>query len=225
MPEWWTYSLADFLLFSPRTYYRLIERHNLVLWPAQILALALGGVIAGLLRRPTRERGRAVAAILALLWAWVGWTFVAGRYATINWAASYLVWLFAVEVLLLGWLGVARANLQFGWRRDPAGLVGGALLVGSVALYPVLAPALGRGWTQSELFGIAPDPTVLGTLGLLLLSEGSPRPRKALFAAPLVWCLLGGATLWAMGSPEAWIVLPAAVLVPVISSARGRPAP
>jgi Family of unknown function (DUF6064) len=225
MPEWWTYSLADFLLFSPRTYYRLIERHNLALWPAQLLALALAAVIAGLLRRPEPARGRAIAAILAVLWAWVGWTFVGGRYATINWAASYFAWLFAAEVLLFGWLGAARANLRFGWRRDPAGLVGGALFIGSVALYPVLAPALGREWTQSELFGIAPDPTVLGTLGLLLMSEGSPRARTALLAAPLVWCLLGGATLWAMGSPEAWIVLAAVVLVPAIWRARGRPAP
>jgi len=65
---------------------------------------------------------------------------------------------------------------------------------------------------------------VLGTLGILLMSEGSPRPRKALLAAPLVWCLVAGATLWAMGSPEAWLVLPAAVLVALASSARGRPA-
>ena len=225
MPEWWTYSLTDFLLFSPRTYYRLIERHNLALWPAQLAALALGAVIAGLLGRSTRERGRAIAAILAVLWAWVGWTFVAARYATINWAASYFAWLFVAEVLLLGWLGVARAELRFGWRRDPAGLAGGALFVGAVALYPLLAPVLERGWTRTELFGIAPDPTVLGTLGLLLMSEGSPRPRRALLAAPLVWCLLSGATLWAMEAPEKWIVLPAAVLVPAISSARGRPAP
>jgi hypothetical protein len=225
MPEWWTYSLTDFLLFSPRTYYRLIERHNLALWPTQLPALALGAAIAGLLRRSTREKGRVIAATLAGLWAWVGWMFVTARYATINWAASYFALLFAAEVLLLGWLGVARADLRFGWRRDPAGLVGGAIFVGSVALYPLLAPSLGRGWTQSEVFGIVPDPTVLGTLGLLLMSEGSPRPRQALLVAPLLWCLLSGATLWALGSPEAWIVLPAAVLVPVISSARGRPAP
>ncbi|HEY7505192.1 MAG TPA: DUF6064 family protein [Gemmatimonadales bacterium] len=224
MPEWWTYSLTDFLLFSPRTYYRLIERHNLALWPAQLAALALGALIAGLLRRPSRERGRAIAAILAVLWAWVGWAFIMARYATINWAATYFASLFAAEALLLGWLGVARADLRFGWRRDPAGLVGGAIFVGAVALYPLLAPVLERGWTQAELFGIAPDPTVLGTLGLLLLAEGSQRPRHALLAAPLVWCLLSGATLWALASPEAWIVLAAAALVPVVSRARGRPA-
>jgi hypothetical protein len=25
MSEWWSYSLSDFLLFSPRTYYRLFD--------------------------------------------------------------------------------------------------------------------------------------------------------------------------------------------------------
>jgi hypothetical protein len=28
MSEWWTYTLSDFLLFSPRVYYRLFELHN-----------------------------------------------------------------------------------------------------------------------------------------------------------------------------------------------------
>jgi hypothetical protein len=36
MPEWWTYTLSDFLLFSPRAYYRLIERHNAAVWPWQL---------------------------------------------------------------------------------------------------------------------------------------------------------------------------------------------
>ena len=58
MPEWWTYSLSDFLLFSPRTYYRLIERHNLAVWPAQLLAFVLGLAIAFLLLQPTRARGQ-----------------------------------------------------------------------------------------------------------------------------------------------------------------------
>jgi hypothetical protein len=31
MSEWWTYSLWDFLLFSPRTYYRLFELYNLAI--------------------------------------------------------------------------------------------------------------------------------------------------------------------------------------------------
>src|SRR5205807_4521090 len=49
MSEWWTYSLSDFLLFSPRTYYRLFELYNLALWPGQIAAIALGIVLLALL--------------------------------------------------------------------------------------------------------------------------------------------------------------------------------
>jgi hypothetical protein len=225
MPEWWTYSLSDFLLFSPRTYYRLIERHNFALWPAHLLALALGVTIAALLRRSTRGRSRSIAAVLAALWAWTGWAFIAARYATINWAATWFAGLFAVEVLLLAWLAMAGGRLRFGWSSDARGLFGAALYAGALALYPLLGPAVGRGWTQAEVFGIAPDPTVLGTLGVLLTANGSRRVRLAVLAAPLLWCLVSGATLWAMGSPEALILCPAAVLAAVLSTARGRPAP
>ncbi len=42
MSEWWTYTLSDFLLFSPRVYYRLLELHNHALWPAHLLTIARG---------------------------------------------------------------------------------------------------------------------------------------------------------------------------------------
>ncbi len=200
MPEWWTYSLSDFLLFSPRTYYRLIERHNAALWPAHLVTLAAGAAIALLLLRPSPSRSRVVAATVAALWAWVGWMFVARRYATINWAAAYLAWLFAVQGLLLLWLGVVRRQVRFGWRHGQPGAAGAALFTTSLALYPLLAPALGRGWSQAEVFGMTPDPTALATIGLLLAGEGPPGPRRVLLAIPLAWCALAAATLWALGS-------------------------
>jgi Family of unknown function (DUF6064) len=221
MPEWWTYSLSDFLLFSPRTYYRLIERHNLAIWPAHLFTLALGVTIAVLLRRSTPARSRAIAVILAALWAWVGWAFVAARYATINWAAVWLACLFAVEVPLLGWLGAATEHLRFGWKPNARYRFGAGLFAVVMGFYPLLAPALGRGWTQAELFGIAPDPTVLGTMGVLLMTEGSPRARWAALAPPVIWCLLSGVTLLAMGSAEAWIVLVAGSLTMLLAALAG----
>jgi hypothetical protein len=220
MPEWWTYSPSDFLLFSPRTYYRLIERHNEALWPAQLLTFGLGVLTGGLLRRPSAWQGRVVSGILAVLWAWVAWAFVWGRYANINWAAKYFVGLFALEVGLLVWAGVIRGGLRFRPRRDAAGVVGIVLFVSCLAGYPLLAPLMGRGWTQAEVFGIAPDPTVAATLGLLLLVEGAP--RWGLLVAPVVWCVIAGATLAAMGSLETWIMLPAAPLGIAAAIVRGR---
>ena len=45
MPEWWTYGLSDFLMFSPRTYYRQIELYNLAIWPAQLVGAGIGAAI------------------------------------------------------------------------------------------------------------------------------------------------------------------------------------
>jgi len=204
MSEWWKYHISDFLLFSPRTYYRMIERHNHAVWPGQLATLALGVVILVLLYRPAPERRRIPAAVVAVLWALVAGAFLWKRYASINWAATYFAWLFAIEAVLL-------ARLTFRLSRDFVGRAGVGLFVFSLAVYPLLAPLLGRGWRQAEVFGVAPDPTVLATLGLLLMAEQPPRWWT--LVVPLAWCLMSGALLWAMGSPEVWIIVMAAILV------------
>jgi hypothetical protein len=45
MSEWWTYRAEDFLLFSPRVYWRMFELHNAALWPLHVLTLAAGLII------------------------------------------------------------------------------------------------------------------------------------------------------------------------------------
>jgi uncharacterized protein DUF6064 len=205
MPDWWSYGLSDFLLFSPRTYYRLLERHNEALWPGQILGVGLGVLIIWLLRYPSQRQGRTISAILAVLWAWVGWSFLWQRYATINWAVRYVVPAFALEALLLGWAGTIRGGLTFHPNWQASGIIGTSLLVLSLATYPMIAPLCGRHWQQAEIFGIAPDPTVLATLGLLVLAQGGH--RWTLLIVPMLWCFMSGATLLAMGAPEAWLQL------------------
>ena len=113
MPEWWTYSLSDFLMFSPRTYYRLFELYNAAIWPAQVAAIALGVAILVLSLRREAWAARAVAAILAACWLWVAWAYLLLRYDTINWAGSYFALGFAVEALLLVWTGLIRNQLRF----------------------------------------------------------------------------------------------------------------
>jgi Family of unknown function (DUF6064) len=220
MQEWWTYTLSDFLLFSPRTYYRLLERYNTGVWPGHLLTLGLGFVIVGMLRLGAAWHGRAVSAIMAILWAWVGWAFFWRSYATINWAATYIFPLFALEALLFVWTGVVRQRLRFGSWRAAGGTAGIGLFVLTLILYPTLAPLLGRGWEQAEVFGVTPDPTAIATLGLLLLAEG--RAYWELMAVPVLWCILGGATLWAMGSPEAWVLAVAGVFAMVASGLKKR---
>jgi hypothetical protein len=211
MDEWWTYTLTDLLLFSPRTYYRMLERHNEAVWPAQLLALGAGFGLAGLVLRPTARQGQIISTVLAVGWVWVGWAFLWHRYAAINWTAKYLAPIFLLQALLFIWLGVVRGSLNFHPRRAAGGRLGMALFVSALVLYPVLAPISGRPWEQSELFAIVADPTAIATLGLLLTLEG-PR-RWALLVLPLLWCGITGMTLWAMKSPEALVPLIAGLLV------------
>jgi hypothetical protein len=210
MSEWWTYTLSDFLLFSPRTYYRLFEIYNAAIWPLQILAAGLGLAIPVTLGRAAAAvRSRVIAVILAASWLWVGIAFHALRYTTINWGAAYFAWLFGLEAALLLLLGVVFARLPFERPCDRAGRAGMAIFLFALLVEPLLGPLLGHGWKGIQLFGVAPDPTAVATLGILLLARG--RGRWLLLAVPVIWCALTGATLLAMKAPDFWVPPLAAV--------------
>jgi hypothetical protein len=205
MDVWLSYSLADFLLFSPRAYYRLFELYNRAIWPGQILAVALGFAMLGLARRGGDREGRAVGAVLAASWLWVAWAYLLERYDTINWAARYLAAGFVLQALLLLWVGVLSARLRFRPDRDLASRAGLWVAWFALAAQPFLGLlAEGRTWRAIELFGTAPDPTVAATLGLLLMADG--RVRWELLAIPLLWCAISGATAWAMEARDALVM-------------------
>jgi hypothetical protein len=229
MSEWWTYSLSDFLLFSPRTYYRLFELYNAAVWPGQIAGLLAGVAIAALLWRPAASRGRPALILLSACWLWVAWGYFLQRYATINWAAVYGAAGFAIQALLLLLLLAAVAGREppASARRDVLAWIGLAILLFAVAIQPLLGPALGRPWSQTQIFGLAPDPTAAATLGALLLA-GQGWRRWLLLPIPVAWCLVSGATQWAMASPDAGVMpLAAAVtlVAPLIRRLSGRKQP
>jgi hypothetical protein len=217
MSEWWTYRLSDFLMFAPRTYYRLFESYNAEIWPLQLSTLALGLAVLWLVWRGTY--GRVVAAILAMAWIFVAWAYHWQRYAAINSGAPYYAIGFALEALLLSWLGVRRDGLRFDRCTGPIGYAGYAMLVGGIVLYPLLAPAFSRPWWQAEAFGIAPDPTAIATIGALLLATGRTLWPLVL---PVAWCVISAATLWTMDSAEALIPAGAAVLAVAAAVWRWR---
>jgi hypothetical protein len=225
MSEWWTYSLSDFLLFSPHTYYRLFELYNAAIWPAQILALALGLAILVLLRAGFAGRDRIVAAVLAAAWLWVAEAYLLERYDTINWAARYFAIGFAIEALLLVNVGLILGQLRFRPTADAASRVGVLIFLFALLAQPLVGLLVGRPWTQLETFGIAPDPTAIGTLGLLLAARGWA--SRLLMVIPLVWCLITGLTLWTMASPDALVVPVAALLALLLAAwrAASRPRP
>lgn len=218
MPEWWTYGLSDIVMFSRETYYRLFELYNRAVWPAPLVAVAAGLLIlALLLRRADSGAARLVAAMLAAAWLWTAIAFHLKRYATIHWAARWFGAAFVLEAILLG-MAAIRGRLTLageGLRRR--GAVG--IFLFALTVQPLAGLVFGREWRQIELFGIAPDPTAAGTLGILLLAAG--RVRWELAGIPLLWCAVSGVMLLAMEAPDAWITFaPGAAAVLLLISVR-----
>jgi len=224
MTEWWTYRPSDFLLFSARTYYRLFELYNLDLWPAQALTIGLG-LALGLAFRQRRDWApRAGCVLLGAAWLWVAWAFHWQRFADINWAATGFAAAFAIEgLLLLAWAlfgaGARVAAVQGRTHR-----VALALLFFAVALQPSVGLLFGRPLTQAEVFGLAPDPTAMATLGVLLLSATRSKHRWAwlLWPLPLLWCAYTGMTLMSMQAADAFLLPAAAALAATVAVVEVR---
>ncbi len=196
MPEWSTYTLSDFLMYAPRTYWRMVELYNRDFWPLQLPLLAAGLAALWLAATRPAQNFRWIALGLAAAWLWVGWAFLWERYASINWAAQYVAVAFAVQALLLAGLALRPGKPAPQPGGSARGL--GGLLAAAGLLYPLLGLALDRPWEQTELFGMAPEPTALFTLGLLLLcgQPSTPTGRALVFYIPLLCLLLGAATAW-----------------------------
>ena len=212
MPEWSTYSLSDFLMFAPRTYYRLLELYNRDLWPAHVAVIAGGLAVIVLAAARGGVAGPAQYVALAAAWAWVGWGWLHRRLATIDWSATGFAVGFALEAAMLL---IFAATCRPGVRRSRGqALAGTALALAATVGYPLLAPAAGRDLATAEVVGLAPDPTVIATLGLL--ANGTTAMRWLLLPVPLAWCAVSGATLWTMATPTWWVPPLAAVVAMAI---------
>jgi hypothetical protein len=214
MDEWWTYGIADLVLFTPETYFRLFELHHRNWWPMQLVCLAMAVVILLCLWRKRARGGRVIAILLAASWAWVGWAFLHLRFAPIHWVAHWYAVAFLLQALLLFGHAVSRYGLEFETGNRLRAGVGVFILLGALLALPLTAHLTGREWMQAELFAMTPDATALAMLGLLLLAKG--RTAVWLAVIPVAWCFVTGATLWALEAPEA-LLLPAGAVLTITS--------
>jgi hypothetical protein len=219
MAEWWTYSPSDFLLFSSRTYWRLFELHNEAVWPLHVAALLIGAGMLTQVIRPHPWSDKAISVGLGGIWIWIAFGFLWTRYSTINWAVIYAVPAFVAQGLLLVWIGGIRGRLHYRTGKSLSALLGLVLFAYAVILHPFIAILSGRPLAAAEVFGIAPDPTAVASLGLLTMTSVRPAAWLALLV-PLAWCIASSITLVTMEAWEGWIPLTA---VGLSIAARVRP--
>ena len=187
------------LPFTAEILFSSFAQYNRALWPLPILAPALALAIVLLTLRPVRGGDRAIAALVALAWIWIGVGYHFLHFAAIDFTAPVYAVLFVAQGLLFAWTGVARGRLAFRFAADLYGWCGLALALAALA-WPLADGLLGHGWQAVRAAGLAPGPTAAFTLGLLLLT--ADRTPLHLAAIPLLWTLVAGATAWTLTIPQ-----------------------
>jgi hypothetical protein len=193
--------------------------YNAAVWPAQAVALALALAAIWLAAAPRAWSGPAVAAILAAGWTWCGLVFFLQHFARLDFMAPVYGGAFLLQALLLLWW-LFRRRFVFTNASDGVTAAAVALAFLSIVGLPLVTGLGGFGFASARIVGLAPGPTVLFTLAMLLLVEG--RGRWLLMVLPLSWCALDGATGWALGVPEALAVAALGLAAPLVLLWRRR---
>lgn len=211
------------LPYTAEVLFASFEQYNRGLWPLQILTSALALAVIGLALRPVRHGDRAVLALLAGAWLWVGIGYHGLHFATLNFAAPAYAGLSAIQGLVLAW-AAASGELRLRFKPDVAGWAGLAITLAALFVWP-LADASAHGWQSVRLVGLAPAPTAAFTLGLLLLID-RPTPIR-LVIIPLLWSLIAGATAWelAIAQDLALPLIGLTALGMILWQNRAAPAP
>lgn len=224
MGDWSSYSLSDFLLFSPQVYERLFVLNNQDMWPAQFIWLALGaGALASAMRLGRSAAGAGAGALVVIMgaaWLSVAAGFFSGRYQEINWLGAYMAPLAALQgagLIAFGlWGRVGFA--AFGGARMPE-IIGLGVLAFAIAGFPLMAPAFGFSAAGAQVFGLTPDPTALASLAALALI--ARRMRFVLAVLPIGWCVFTGLTLWTLGRAD-YLIAPGLMAIALIAIAWPR---
>ena len=186
------------LPFTADILFSSIAQYNRALWPLPPVALLLGLGAVLLTLRPVRDGNRLIVGFLAAAWLWIGIGWHILHFSRLDFAAPLYGVLFVLEGLLLLWIAI-RGRLAFRFRPGLVGWVGLALAMLALA-WPLVDRLAGLGWQSERVVGLAPTPTVVLTLGLLLLVPGRTPWRLAII--PLLWTLIAGATAWILWIPQ-----------------------
>lgn len=195
--------LIDYQMKIPFTieeFFALFVRYNAAIWPVQLVAYGLGLVAIALLLADPRRGKPLILGVLAVFWLWNGIAYHWSFFTEINTAAYGFGALFVAQGLLFAATAVMRNSLQFEWVGGLRGLAAWALIIYAAVIYELLGYAAGHGLMNGPLFGIAPCPTTIFTVGVLLIARG--RLALLLSIIPVLWALIGTSAALFLGVPE-----------------------
>ena len=206
------------LPFTHDAFFALFGQYNAAVWPLALLFYLLAALCVALMFRPGRWATLIVSGTLAAMWAVNGvgyhWLF----FREINPAATLFAVVFVVQAMLLIVLPARRPAFRYSVEADARSGVGLLLVLFATVLYPLWGWLAGHGWPEMPFFGVAPCPTTIFTVGVLL--TGTWHVARWLLILPGLWAGVGGSAAIFLGVPQDFALL--ATLAILVLFAVGR---
>ncbi|NNF77703.1 MAG: hypothetical protein HKN05_06705 [Rhizobiales bacterium] len=188
-----------------------LEDFNRMIRPMQMLAAAFGLVALWVVLRPQQLSSRLVGLILASSWAATGLFYHLSTFAELNFWDYPIGLTFLAQALILFWTGAVANRFSVGPAVGTPHHIGLAVGFYALAGAPLIGIATGRSWAEVGYFAISPGPTILFTVGVLLMLNG--RSLVGLWVLPL----LAAVPVTILGSSLA--LLEDAAVLPIVAFA------
>ncbi|PKN65800.1 MAG: hypothetical protein CVU54_18550 [Deltaproteobacteria bacterium HGW-Deltaproteobacteria-12] len=196
--------------FTVEQFFDIFGTYNTAIWPVQILAYILGVVVLILAFRDSNLSARVISGILALFWIWMGTFYHIMHFSAINSAA----WIFGIFYILQGLLfiilGVIFGKLAFRFTLKPLSIIGACFILYAMVIYPLLGISFGHNYPRAPMFGVAPCPTTIFTLGILLWTTKSV--PGYLLVIPFLWSIIGMSAAVNLRVPQDYGLVVAGIL-------------
>ncbi|MFX1318166.1 MAG: DUF6064 family protein [Promethearchaeota archaeon] len=167
-----------------------------------IIVTVILGVIAVLFAlKKTSHSGQLISGILAFLWLWVGivygflwcgfWILITFREAagSIPGFGYFYGVIFTLQGVLFWYYGVYHKFLSFKFKSNLLGVTGFVLIIFAIAFYWYVGVITGYPFPFYPVFGTAPAPVVILTVGLFLWAD--KRILPILLLIPTIQGLFG----------------------------------
>lgn len=205
------------LPFTIDQFLLVFATYNKAIWPLQPLAYLLGLTALFLVFRPNRYSGIIISGILGLFWVVNGLAYHWLFFSAINKGAYLFGALFIIQGILLIYSGVYKDRIVYGKNTFWSLFLGVAMMLYALLIYPLLGLIFGHVFPRSPVFGTAPCPTTIFTLGLLILARAET--HKKLLLIPLVWSVIGFSAALYLGVKEDIGLMVAGVITLLITGA------
>jgi hypothetical protein len=210
------FTIADFLA--------VFAAYNAAIWPLHLVAYALGLVAIAAIFVPRPGLVRFAFVALAVLWAFTGIGYHLMFFSRINPIAPVFAAFFVLQAVLLTASAIRPGDLRLHLGQDFRSVAGLVTIVYALAVYPVLGKWAGHGLMAGPMFGVAPCPTTIFTIGIMLIARGAWVIWLSII--PILWSLIGLAAAIQLGIPED-LAMPVAgaVLAAVLIASRRKAQP